>query len=91
MKKVVFPVEAIALANNVFPVPGGPNNKTPFQALLIPVKRWGIAKGSKTASSRTSLAFYNSAMSSKVIFGLKSTTYLSSILIRSASGPAPSG
>jgi hypothetical protein len=38
LKKVVFPVEAIAFASNVFPVPGGPNKSTPFQGLLTPLK-----------------------------------------------------
>ena len=57
LKKVVFPVDAIAFANKVFPVPGGPKSKTPFQARLIPLKRWGIAKGNKTAYSKTSFAF----------------------------------
>ena len=38
LKKVVPPLEATALARRVFPVPGGPNINTPFQALLIPLK-----------------------------------------------------
>lgn len=49
LKNFVPPLEATALANKVFPVPGGPNINTPFQALLIPVKNCGIFKGSKTA------------------------------------------
>ena len=64
LKNVVPPLEATALANNVFPVPGGPNIKTPFHALLIPVKNCGILKGSKTASCNNPFAFYNSAISS---------------------------
>jgi hypothetical protein len=39
LKNVVFPPEAIAFANKVLPVPGGPNNNTPFHALRIPLKR----------------------------------------------------
>jgi hypothetical protein len=39
LKKVVLPPEAIAFARRVFPVPGGPKSKIPFQALLIPVNR----------------------------------------------------
>ena len=39
LKKVVFPPEAIALASKVFPVPGGPKRRTPFQAFLIPVNK----------------------------------------------------
>lgn len=45
LKKVVFPVEAIAFASNVFPVPGGPNKSTPFQGLLTPLKTWGKWSG----------------------------------------------
>jgi len=36
LKNVVFPCVAKAFASKVFPVPGGPYNKTPFQGLLIP-------------------------------------------------------
>ena len=36
LKNVVFPVVAIAFASIVLPVPGGPNNNTPFHGLLIP-------------------------------------------------------
>lgn len=50
LKKVVLPLDAIALARSVLPVPGGPNKSTPFHALLMPVNNWGIAKGNKTAS-----------------------------------------
>jgi hypothetical protein len=57
LKNVVLPEEAIALANSVLPVPGGPNNNTPFQALLNPLNKWGAAKGNKTASYKTSFAF----------------------------------
>lgn len=62
LKKVVFPVDAIAFANNVLPVPGGPKSNTPFHALLIPLKRCGIANGKSTAYLRTSFAFYSSAI-----------------------------
>ena len=33
LKKVVLHSDATAFANNVFPVPGGPCNKIPFQGL----------------------------------------------------------
>ena len=36
LKKVVPHSVATALARRVFPVPGGPNIRTPFQGLLIP-------------------------------------------------------
>ena len=76
---MVDPVEATALANNVFPVPGGPNIKTPLQALLIPVKNCGIFNGNKTAYWSKPFAVYKSAISSKFIFGDLSKTYLYSI------------
>jgi len=59
LKKVVSPEDAIAFANKVFPVPGGPNNKTPFHGFLIPLNRFGRRSGSKTAYSNTSFAFYS--------------------------------
>jgi hypothetical protein len=43
-------LEAIALASNVLPVPGGPKRRIPFMALRIPLKNYGIILGSKTAS-----------------------------------------
>ena len=39
LKKVVLHSVATALANIVFPVPGGPNNKTPLQGSNNPVKK----------------------------------------------------
>jgi len=87
----VAPVDATALASNVLPVPGGPKSRTPFQALLFPTKIWGNASGNKTAYSRISLALVSSAISSKVILVLISTTYLYSDSIRLESGPLPSG
>jgi hypothetical protein len=62
-------------------VPGGPNNKTPLHALLKPLNNYGIANGSNTASSSTSLAFWRSAMSSNVTLGLNYTTSLYKDLI----------
>lgn len=91
LKKVVAPVDATAFANNVLPVPGGPNNSTPFHALRFPTKICGKASGNKTAYSRISFAFVSSAISSKVMFACKSTTYLSNASIKLVSGPFPSG
>lgn len=79
------------MANKVLPVPGGPNKRTPFHALRFPTKIWGKARGNKTASYRIYLAFVSSAISSKVIFGLNSTTYFYKASIRFESGPLPSG
>jgi hypothetical protein len=39
LKNVVPHSVATALASSVFPVPGGPNMRTPFQGLLIPYKQ----------------------------------------------------
>jgi len=91
LKKVVAPLEATAFAKRVFPVPGGPNKRTPFQALLLPTNSSGKFKGNNTASYRISFALVSSAMSSKVILGFKSTTSLSKDSIRFVSGPFPSG
>lgn len=77
LKNVVAPVDATALARSVLPVPGGPNNNTPFHALLLPTKICGSAKGNRTASSKIYLALVSSAMSSKVILAFMSTTSLS--------------
>lgn len=73
---MVAPEDATAFASKVLPVPGGPNNITPFHALLFPVNKCGKANGNKTASYNISFALVNSAISSKLIFGLRSTTYL---------------
>lgn len=50
LKNVVLHSVATALANIVLPVPGGPNNKTPFHGSSKPVKKCGYLKGIKTAS-----------------------------------------
>jgi len=39
LKNVLLHSVATALANIVFPVPGGPNNKTPLQGSNSPVKK----------------------------------------------------
>jgi len=62
LKNVVSPHDAMALANKVLPVPGGPNNNTPFQGFLIPLNKLGLSRGSKTASYKTSLALSSSAI-----------------------------
>jgi len=42
-------LQAIALANKVFPVPGGPYNKTPFGGLIpILLKSSGLVIGNST-------------------------------------------
>ena len=64
LKNVVPHSVATALANNVFPVPGGPTINTPFHGRLMPWKYPGIHNGSTTASSNNLLASVNPAMSS---------------------------
>lgn len=65
LKKVVYPVlvknytDAIAFANRVFPVPGGPYRSTPFHGYLIPTKSSGICSGHKIASSNAYFAYFN--------------------------------
>lgn len=91
LKKVVPPHAATALASKVLPVPGGPNMSTPFHALLMPVKYCGILSGNSTAYCSKPLALSRSAISSKVIVGLRSITYLYSIYIKLRSGQLPFG
>ena len=45
LKNVVLHSVAIALASMVFPVPGGPNNNTPFHGAKRPVKSSGYFVG----------------------------------------------
>ncbi|RDX82323.1 hypothetical protein CR513_36902, partial [Mucuna pruriens] len=89
LKKVVPHSVATALARSVFPVPGGPNMRTPFHGLLIPCKdRNSIHKGSTTASSRSLFASVSPATSSHLTPGEVSNTSRSSIAANSASGPS---
>lgn len=60
---MVLPVEAMALARRVLPVPGGPNIRTPRQARRMPVKYCGIFRGRSTAYCRRDLAVSRSAIS----------------------------
>ena len=62
LKNVVPHSVATALANNVFPVPGGPTINTPFHGLLMPWKYPGIHNGRTTASSSSLLASFKPAM-----------------------------
>ena len=49
LKNVVPHSVATALANIVFPVPGGPTINTPLQGLRMPLKKSGINMGNTTA------------------------------------------
>jgi len=48
-KNLVYPVVATALANMVFPVPGGPYISTPFHGFTNPVNTSGFNIGNKAA------------------------------------------
>ncbi len=69
-KKGTWASPATALANNVFPVPGGPINRTPL-GILAPIFRnfFGFLRKS-TTSSNSSLASSKPATSLKVILSL---------------------
>ena len=50
LKNVVQHSVATAFAIIVFPVPGGPKRRIPFQGSRRPVKYWGYLSGRRTAS-----------------------------------------
>lgn len=56
LKKVLLDSVATALANIVFPVPGGPNNNIPCAGSLSPENRSGLRNGYTTASFNACLA-----------------------------------
>ena len=56
-KKVASASVAHALARNVFPVPGGPYKRIPFQGFLTPSKIYGNFIGIITASFNDDFAF----------------------------------
>lgn len=68
-KKVPSASVAHALAKNVFPVPGGPYKRIPFQGFLLPVNIYGNFIGRTTASFSEFLAFYNPETSYHLTFG----------------------
>jgi hypothetical protein len=53
-KNLASILHAITLANSVFPVPGGPYNKTPFGGLIpILLNNCGFVKGNSIASLKS--------------------------------------
>jgi hypothetical protein len=72
-KKVPSASVAQALAKNVFPVPGGPYSKIPFQGLRLPVKIYLKRIGKITASLRAFLAFSSPETSSHLTLGFSVT------------------
>jgi len=64
---------AHALAINVFPVPGGPYKRIPFQGFLEPVNIYGYLIGRVTASFNAVLAACRPAISSHLTFGFFET------------------
>ena len=69
-KNVALISVAHAFAKTVFPVPGGPYNKIPFQGFNNPLNIWGYYIGSVTASSSNLLAGAKPAISSHFTLGL---------------------
>ena len=51
------------------PVPGGPNNNTPFQGSNNPVKNWGYFKGNSTASFNNPFAVSSPTISVNLTLG----------------------
>lgn len=72
-KKVPSASVAQALAKYVFPVPGGPYKRIPFQGLRLPVKISLNRIGKMTAYFKAFLAFYSPETSSHLIFGFSVT------------------
>lgn len=56
LKKVALDSFAIAFANIVFPLPGGPNSNKPRDGARSPVKSSGLKVGSTTISSNACFA-----------------------------------
>mmetsp|Transcript_70500 Transcript_70500/g.206770 ORF Transcript_70500/g.206770 Transcript_70500/m.206770 type:complete len:216 (-) Transcript_70500:483-1130(-) len=71
LKKVVSHSVATALARSVFPVPGGPKRRTPFQGASRPVKNCGYFRGITTASFISCFAFPRPTMLSQEIPGFR--------------------
>ena len=65
--KFKFTSPAHALANRVFPVPGGPYISIPFHGLREPTNISGCYKGNKTAYFKAVLALAKPAISSNLI------------------------
>ncbi len=80
---------ATAFASKVLPVPGGPNNKTPF-GILAPnsLNFFGCFKNSTTSSS-SCLASSAPATSLKVIFTFSSPYILALLLPKDITRPPP--
>jgi hypothetical protein len=70
LKNVLFASVATAFAKKLFPVPGGPYRRIPFQGVRLPVKRWGNLIGRMTASLRDSLAAERPATSDHWTLGV---------------------
>jgi hypothetical protein len=64
---------AQAFAKKVFPVPGGPYKRIPFQGFLLPVKIYLNLIGKITASFSAFLAFSNPETSSHLTLGFSVT------------------
>ncbi len=72
-KKVPSAYVAHAFARKVFPVPGGPYNRIPFQGFRLPVKIYLNLMGRMTAYLSAFFAFSNPETSSHLTFGFSVT------------------
>mmetsp|Transcript_4080 Transcript_4080/g.13969 ORF Transcript_4080/g.13969 Transcript_4080/m.13969 type:complete len:213 (-) Transcript_4080:29-667(-) len=80
---------ATALARSVFPEPGGPKRRTPFQGLRAPEKNFGATRGRTTASLRDRFPFSRPTTSSKVTRLPPSPASISSTTIARCWAAAP--
>eukprot|EP00520_Triparma_pacifica_P011861 CAMPEP_0118641078 /NCGR_PEP_ID=MMETSP0785-20121206/5089_1 /TAXON_ID=91992 /ORGANISM="Bolidomonas pacifica, Strain CCMP 1866" /LENGTH=58 /DNA_ID=CAMNT_0006532497 /DNA_START=226 /DNA_END=399 /DNA_ORIENTATION=+ len=58
----------MAFPINVFPVPGGPNSKSPLAAALKPVNKSGRVNGHMTISNMADFADFKPEIEEKVIW-----------------------
>lgn len=72
-KKVPSAYVAHAFARKVFPVPGGPYNRIPFQGFRLPVKIYLNLMGRMTAYLSAFFAFSSPETSSHLILGFSVT------------------
>lgn len=59
MKNVVLHSVATALAIKVFPVPGGPNNKTPFHGSRSPIRYFNVNESDLIQNTRKELGIFD--------------------------------
>ena len=87
LKNVELHSVAHALAIKVFPVPGGPYNRIPFQGSTLPVKKSGIYIGNIKASYKDFLASTKPATSSHLTLGFSPIIAYSILSLSLSSSP----